>query len=359
MKGWRTQIRGDIAVFAELADWWDARAAVKVNPFLSTRVLGCWVDGIDEPSSRLSVFLLHRHGELVAALPLYSARGRYRSIHKEHTEPFDVITVDDQEVIDYVPTWLDTLQVAHLYRVPASSPIVEAARHNPRWHVQSVFKMPYVDLSDGFDSVLARMSKGRRTDVRRCRRRLGERGEVRFVPHPAPGDLDSVLSAALSLQASGWKGEHGHAVLNNPVHERWYKALAEVGESAGWLRVSSLYLDDRLISFSFGLWVDGVAHGMLNAYDESDDIRSLSPGNILFWEVFAHAAEMGMHRYELGSGDDPWKFQWTKDSDTTYDLLLFGAGPRGRSMNLVRNLVRKGRGKGNDRDEALSAAGSA
>jgi CelD/BcsL family acetyltransferase involved in cellulose biosynthesis len=267
-----------------------------------------------------------------------------------------VVCVDDPEVIAYLPVWLDTLHVAHLYRVPASSPIVEAASHNDRWHVQSVFKMPYLDLSDGFDAVLASMSKNRRSDVRRCRRRLAERGDLRFVAHPNDRDVSSSLSAGLELQARGWKGEHGHAVLNNPVHERWYRSLAEVTNDVGWLRVSSLYLDDRLLSFAFGLWVDGVAYGMLNAYDESDDVRSLSPGNVLFGELFAHAADEGMNRYELGSGDDPWKFQWTRNADLAYDLLLFGAGVRGRALNMLRNRLRSHDGDSEERERELAEA---
>lgn len=341
MKGWATEVREDKEVFADLAEWWDHRTVVRANPFLSTGVLRCWVDGIDEPSSRIRVFLLHRDGELVAALPLYLARGRHRSLHKEHTEPFDVIRVDDPVVDEYLPIWLDRLPVTHLYRVPASSPVVGAVGGKRRWHVQKVFKTPYVDLSEGFDAVLADMSKEQVRANRRRRRRLEERGDVRFVLHPSREEVGSSLKAGLELQMLGWKGERGHAELSDPVHERWYRSLAEVAEDAGWLRVSSLYLDDRLLSFNLGVWVDDVAYGMLNAYDESDDVRSLSTGNLMFQELFAHAASDGIRRYDLGSGDDPWKLQWTAKSHDLYDLLLFGSGVRGRVMDFARNRLRR------------------
>lgn len=340
MRGWRTEVRDDEGVFSELADWWDSQLATQDNPFLTTRILRCWENGVDEPDSRLRVFLLYRHGELAAGLPLYRARGRYRSLHREHTEPFDVVATPDPETVEYLPRWVDSLPVAHLYRVPEHSPLVHAVGERPRWNVQQVFERPYVDLTSGIEAVWERMSKSHRKNLRRRRKRLEELGDLTFVRHPEATDLEAALREGLLLQARGWKGEHGHAVLNNPIHEHWYRSLSEVAEDAGWLRASSLYLDDRLLSFDLGIQFNGVDHGMLNAYDESTDVKALSTGNILLKFLFESGSASGVRRFELGSGSDPWKLQWTRERDLVYDLLVFGSGLRGRGLSLLKNWLR-------------------
>jgi CelD/BcsL family acetyltransferase involved in cellulose biosynthesis len=344
MTRWSTETRSDRTVFAELRAWWDAQPVARANPFLSADVLGCWEDGFDEPGSKLNVELLFADGDLVAALPLYKARGRLRSLSRAHSEPFDVVA-DDEEVIGQLPTWLDSLTMTYLYRVAESSPIMKAVSEHERWLVQTTFNSPYVDLGSGMGPVRAGMSKDFQRTLRRRRRRLEEMGPLTMVEQTTY-EADGMLDEGLRLEASGWKGERGHAVLNDRTHDRWYRSMTEIAEERRWLRLCGLYLDQRLIAFRYDLEVGDTRWGMLSAFDESPDVASLSPGTLLLETVLESAADSGLSSYEFGAGNDSWKYEWNPSVRQVYDLLLFGSGLPGRALHVaktksIRGLIRR------------------
>ncbi|HSJ83706.1 MAG TPA: GNAT family N-acetyltransferase [Acidimicrobiia bacterium] len=342
MPRWTTETRRDREVFSDLAGWWDSRPTPRSNPFLSSAVLGCWEDGFDEPESRLNVVLLHRDGDLVAALPLYRARGRLRSMSRAHSEPFDVVGADDEEVTDHLPAWLNSMPMTHLYRVAESSAIISALPAQPRWLVQTTFNSPYVDLSSGMDRVRAGMSKDFQRTLRRRRRRLEEMGPLEVVETGSAGPPHHLLDAGLALEAVGWKGQRGHAVLNEPTHERWYRSVTEVAQDRGWLRLCGLFLDGRLLAFRYDLEVGATRWGMLSAFDESPDVASLSPGTLLLERVLETCAANGLDRYEFGSGNDQWKYEWAPELRQVHDLLLFGSGPTGRALHAWKTKSTRG-----------------
>jgi CelD/BcsL family acetyltransferase involved in cellulose biosynthesis len=345
MTRWSTETRSDRRVFSELREWWDAQPVARDNPFLTTAVLGCWEDGFDEPGSKLSVELLSRDGELVAALPLYKARGRLRSLSRAHSEPFDVVAIDDEEVIEHLPVWIDSLTMTYLYRVAEDSPIMKALPEHPRWLVQTTFNSPYVDIRSGMDQVRTGMSKDFQRTLRRRRRRLEEMGPLTVVEQTSRETSD-LLATGLQLEAAGWKGERGHAVLNDPTHDRWYRSMSEVAEDHGWLRLCGLYIDERLLAFRYDLEAGDTRWGMLSAFDESPDVASLSPGTLLLETVLENAASSGLGAYEFGAGNDSWKYEWNPSVRQVHDLLIFGSGIPGRALYVakarsIRGLIRR------------------
>jgi CelD/BcsL family acetyltransferase involved in cellulose biosynthesis len=325
-------------VFAELAEWWDAQPFVRQIPFLSTAILSCWEEGFDEAGSRLHVMLLKRDGDLVAALPLYEGGGRLRSLSQEHASSIDIVHGEDPEVVDQLPAWLDSLKIAHLYRVREESPIVAALETHPRWNVQRVLRGPYVDLEGGLGARSRRPSNDFLKGLRRRRRRLEEMGTVTYVDHSSPDEVDSLLNRGLELEVGGWKGERGVATLQVPTHERWFRNVAEVAQDRGWLRLSGLYLEDRLLAWSYDLVYSGRRHGLIAAYDESVDVKPMSPGNLLVHEILEHSSAAGLDRYEFGNGDHSWKYDWTDSERRVYDLLIFGSGISGRAASGLRKL---------------------
>jgi CelD/BcsL family acetyltransferase involved in cellulose biosynthesis len=323
-------------VFEELASWWDQQPIAASLPFLNSQIVSCWEEGMDEPGSRLHVKLLRRAGELVAALPLYRSAGRLRSPCRAFTYSTDIVAVDDEEVRSYLPRWLDDVAIAHLYRLREDSPLVAAVPEHPRWSIPSTLRCPYVDLSGGIDSVWSGLKAGLRKGLRRRRRRLDEMGTVTYMDHAPPAEVDRVLQKGWLLEAAGWKGRKGVATLSVPATERWYRSVAERAEDQGWLRVSSLHLDDRMLAFSLDLVYGGRRFGLNSSYDESIDVSRTSPGNLLFEFIIEQTASEGLQSYELSFAGGDWKYDWTSRSRLVYDLLIFGSGPLGRGLSLIR-----------------------
>jgi CelD/BcsL family acetyltransferase involved in cellulose biosynthesis len=171
-------------------------------------------------------------------------------------------------------------------------------------------------------------------------------GPLSIVEQNTHDGANGMLDLGLRLEASGWKGERGHAVLNDPTHDRWYRSFTEVAEDQGWLRLCGLFLDERLIAFRYDFEVGDRRWGMLSAFDETPDVASLSPGTLLLETVLENAASSGLGTYEFGAGNDSWKYEWNPSVRQVYDLLLFGSGPSGRALHMaktksIRGLIRR------------------
>jgi len=337
---WKTEVRTDAGVFADLSEWWDAQRSAKENPYLNSQIAACWEEGFDEDSSRRHVRLLYRNGELVAGIPLYRSGGRLRTPLRAEAYWIDVIAIDDEEVTAHLPRWLDEVAIAHLYRFRSDSVLVRAVDHRPRWSIQGSLRSPYVDLKYDVDQIRAAASPRFVAGLRRRRRRLEEMGEVTFVEHPGSSEVLAVLEAGLRLEAAGWKGDQGVAVLNDPSIERWYRAMSDVAEANGWLRLSHLLLDGRMIAFASSLEYGGRRFGLKNAYDESPEIARCSPGNLLFESMLEGLAGRGLETFELSFAGGDWKYRWTSKERLVYDVLIFGSGPVGRTLAAARRLKR-------------------
>jgi CelD/BcsL family acetyltransferase involved in cellulose biosynthesis len=161
-------------------------------------------------------------------------------------------------------------------------------------------------------------------------------GELTFVSRSGPGGMHKALADGLALEAAGWKGDTGHAVMNSPRRLRFFTELAEVAESNGWLRLGALYLDERMIAFNYDLEYAGRMVGLLTAYDE-DLPRRCSPGNVLLLKTLQAAGRRGVIAYELGSvgGRKASKLQWTSTTSPRVYVRGFGPDVRGRAAHSV------------------------
>jgi hypothetical protein len=337
MARWTTEVRRDPDVYSELSEWWDAQPVARQVPFMNSNLLACWQEGFDEPGSRRHVMLLYRDAELVAGLPFYAAGGRLRTPGRAHADSIDVVAVPDSDVADHLPGWLDKVSIAHLYRFREESHLVEAVETHSRWSIPLVLKSPYVDLTQGIEKVRSGFSKEFARTLRRRRRRLEELGPVTYVDHPAPADLEAVLNEGFRLEAEGWKGKEGTAVLNQPTHDRWYRSVAEVAQERGWLKLSALYLDDRMVAFRYDLEYADRRYGQISSYDECPDVN-FSTGSLLLELALEQSAADGLGTYEFGYGSHPWKYNWTSQERRLYDILVVGSGIGGRLVSIAQRL---------------------
>ena len=330
MARWTGELRKDPEVFGELAPWWNDQPIVRCNPYLRTEVLQGWEDGWFMPGSTLRVAVLSRDDQPVAALPLFRCQGRYRSIGASWVEPFDVVGATDPEVVAFLPRWLDGLSYAVLNRVRGSSPIVALLDSAPRWRERRSWDAPFIDLSEGIVGVRVSLGSNLMRKLRRRERRLRELGELSFV-HLDTFDAD-LAESGLELEAAGWKGRDGVAMLHRPRHLPWFRHLTEALGELGFLRMSGLYLEDRLVAFAHDVDGDGERLSTVSSYEEAHDVARCSPGLLLLEDILDRASSQGVGAYQLGGDPAPWKEAWASGWARTVDLQVFGSGVAGRVL---------------------------
>lgn len=347
MEKWTTRVFRERAILAELSPWWDAQPSAMEIPYLNTSLLRCWIKGFIDPDTEPLIRVLFKDGEPVAAMPMYEKKGALRSL-SDHVDPFDLVVSAEPEVTEYIPRWLQGTDVSHFYKVSAGSIIVSEARNQRRTLIERVRQSPYIDLSRGIEAARAATSHNHRRSIRRRWRRLKDVGEVTYVDHPDQREIAIVLDQALALEASGWKGIEGRAILMRPGHERWYRSLTEVAQEHGWLRLSALYLNGEMIAFAYDLVYAARRFSMLTSYDESPDLYRLSVGNLLLDAILERSASDGLTSYELGHGSRESKRHWTDRARLVYDVTSYGSTPRGRVKFFARSLRQRTPGQSSD-----------
>lgn len=134
--------------------------------------------------------------------------------------------------------------------------------------------------------------KGKLREFQRLRRRLCEQGELKYVSAQTPNELRPAMERFLSLEAAGWKGKRGTALLCDPSLATFARALVRHIARRGRCRIDCLELDGKAIAMGIVLSAGGKSFYWKTCYDEA--FARFSPG-VLFslemtQEVFASGA---------------------------------------------------------------------
>lgn len=127
------------------------------------------------------------------------------------------------------------------------------------------------------------MSTHRLKEMRRLKRRLGERGRLEYRVARQQEEVRLAVESFLALEASGWKGRRRSAMAVDRFRAAFVREAAQRLSERDLCRVHEFILDGRVIA-SLVVFVEaGVAYTWKTAYDE--DFAAWSPGMLLMGEV--------------------------------------------------------------------------
>jgi CelD/BcsL family acetyltransferase involved in cellulose biosynthesis len=137
------------------------------------------------------------------------------------------------------------------------------------------------------------LSASSRKKLRQHRRRLGEHGTLTHTTHRDPASVAAALDEFLILEAAGWKGRRGTAMLCDPGAAAFARAAINGLAAQGDAIIEALRLDGRPVSMQIILRSGRAAFTWKTAFDES--FHDYSPGMLLF-EDYTHSllAEPGL-----------------------------------------------------------------
>ena len=343
------------AAFSELRSEWNALVSRSDDQiFYHHEFIETWLKHFATGKWRI-LLLRDTAGCLVAALPLLHGwthlhglpLRQLRGAANLHSGRFDLIA-DQPELAS--AAFLDHLagqgdwEVLILTDVPSQGRAsaleqVAAERGFPtgRW---CAMQSPCLGLPATWDELESDLSRSFRANLRRRRRALETLGEVRVE---RSSDSLNRLEAGIELELHGWKGRAGTAIAQDIDTRGFYIDLARVLGPKGQLALWSLYLDERLIAFQFGLEHRGSYSLLKPAYDES--LARYSPGQLLMAEVLRDAIDRRLTRFEFLGEDMPWKQDWHPETHAQEWLFVFRRSPGGRILQTLKfNLLPRLRG---------------
>jgi CelD/BcsL family acetyltransferase involved in cellulose biosynthesis len=314
-----------------VADW-NQLAHDAGTPFLTHEWLSCWWSAFGR-GDPVWMVLHGTDGSLRAGACLQPMRGGWLACAANvHSGDWDVLARDEAARAEL---WAAVTRLGanriHLQAMPeraegtrlACEELERAGYRTVR--VPGPF-CPWLALPASWEELLATVSSRLRAEVRRRRRMLSQEGSLTFRSVAAGPTLDEDLETFLKLEASGWKGRSGTAILSRPETERLYRGFARAAAAEGWLRLHFLELDGEAIAAKYGCAFAGGGTFMKSGFSEA--YRRQSPGVLLLTEVLRSSIEEGLHAYDFLGDPDRYKTSWTSELHPRVKVFAYRGGAR-------------------------------
>jgi len=343
--------KGRIEVVNRLADEWRTLCQESSQDFPFCRPE--WISAFLRaflPDSKVLVVTVRYRGRLQFILPLVEERGfcfgvpvrMLRAPVNSHSCLFDAVrsasTTGEAAVLaawDYLQK-LRSWDVLELGEVPETGvlPQLTRAAEGCGFAIGQVAMRPtpLVPVPNDMDSLKQLPRNARlRGKLRHIRRELATQGQLRLrrVEQADPATLERFYK----LEAAGWKGQDGSAIVCDVKTRQFYDEVAQSAARFSYLSLYLLELNDQLLAAHFGLSQDGRYFSPKVAYDEK--LKAWAPGHLIVSEILQDCVARKISSYDITGPDDEWKMKWTAQILPKHKFYIFGEGLRGRFAHLL------------------------
>jgi CelD/BcsL family acetyltransferase involved in cellulose biosynthesis len=327
--------------FTALGGEWEALLPEDARPF----DLHCWYTNWWEAfgaSGELQVCVARRDGSLVGVLPLYRKGKELRAMTNGHSPVFRPLAVDAE--VETALLAAATARGAKLLDLPSLPEgdgcleVIEDGGGKMRWSVEPAYASPIVDTSGDFDSWRAESKKRWGAPLERFRRKMSRDHEAELAIVEPPADLERELADGFAVEASGWKGEAGTAIVSSPETEAFYRGIAAAFAARGELRLSRIVLDGETAAFDFTLLHGGRLYLLKTGFDER--FRKLAPGLVMRLSIIERCFEGGIEAHELLGEESEWKAKFATTKRSHLRAIGYPAGVTGSLRRSYRSALR-------------------
>jgi CelD/BcsL family acetyltransferase involved in cellulose biosynthesis len=326
----------DVAEISELGDFlgleaeWNAlldESACDL-PFMRHEWFHVWWNHFGA-GKRLSILVARRDGRLALAMPLYEERVAWllvpfvtlRSITNAHSFRYHLLLRRGEEesvraAWQYLARRPRPWHMLELERfetgMPADRELVLAAErdHHPVG-VWTGGESPYLRLEGTWEQYLASLKQKFRANLRNRLKRLRQMGTLEYELVGERSLLASALDDAFAIERSGWKGEQGSAIAQDPALRAFYGEWAERAADLGWLRLWFLKLNGKRIAFEYDLEYKRILYCMKIGYEP--ELQPYAVGQVLKAGVLERAFQDGLREYNFLGVMDEAKRGWTSE----------------------------------------------
>ena len=300
----------------------------------------------------LSVVVARKDGKVAGIAPLAVAHGRLGSVLHFLGQPgsdySDFIVPEDSSLeLDYLlePVLSDGgggWDVATLQGIPGDSPSFQGLVNRwdgmkPRGSYSPVVPSPFLPIDKTWDAYEKDLRKMLVADTRRQLRRLQELGTLGFHECGGSGEVTRLVDEMVQLKRARYRATGARDIFNNGHVAAFYRDVALKLRQRGWLDLSYLELDGTPLAIHFGFVYAGRFLYYMPSFRQ--EYASFSPGRLLAYHLLQRAFETGLKEFDFLTGDDPYKYEWTRSFRTVYSFSAYSKRPQARALYQLREKV--------------------
>ena len=311
----------------------DRQVASPLAQFIWTRA--CLSAFVNDGSPRITT--ANRHDQFVAVAPM--VKRRFRAVQRlfmagvrQLHEPADFIWSDELALARVLESLASSGLPVLLERLPAESPSIDAISRAYRGRGVIIKRpqsaSPYITLDESWLEPEQHLNSGRRSDLRRARRKAEKLGQVTTEIHtPDQKALPQLLDVALHVESKNWKGAARTALIHDAERAQFFRQYAEAACAEGILRICFLRIGENVAAMQLTVEQGGGFWLLKVGYDE--EFAACSPGLLLMRDTIRYSAEAGLRTYEFLGMAESWTAVWTQTEHPTIALWIYPFGLRG------------------------------
>lgn len=326
-----------VADMERIAADWDVLAARWGTPVLKADwFLACAETLYDE--SALRVIVVRYHGGLCAVAPLVLVKRRGvewlellgASVLYEPTG----LIFDGSASLRYLVKTIMGFRIPTVFdRIPVDSPIGTELRNEACLRgvviARNTAPAAYVITKGTWDDHFRSLSGKSRYEFRRLRKNMERVGpvEVRIERPSSRARLKVMLHELFQVEAAGWKGRSGTAMLANDRVRQFIIRYSERATDQNTLCFCFLYVQGQPIAASLSVQDAQRFWGLKIGYDEG--WAQCAPGIQLTMETMKYAFECGLEAVEFLGSEESWQARWPLQRHHFLSLVFYPMSLRG------------------------------
>ena len=329
-----------------LSKAWDelVENALEENAYLCRQYVEALLAHIEDRS--VQAISIWRGETLIALLPFTQSRwhwGGIAKINRAWTTPYSMLSIpliDKRDADAAMAGLIDAMgnrstgsDIWLLSEVTIDGPVckhlmTECEANSRPTAILDVFDRATLNREGTFDQHMKeQVSKKRRKDLVRNRKRLGELGTLSLTNCREGVELDRAVNEFLRIEAAGWKGERGTALDCTEATRAFAKQAFGVHNGSAVTRADMLELDGVTIAVNLSLQTGRTAFTIKCAFDET--YRTYSAGLLLEEDMIREFLE-GDWADQLDSATAPGHLiqgLWNGSTQVADILLAAGQTP--------------------------------
>ncbi|MFN8008883.1 MAG: GNAT family N-acetyltransferase [Terriglobia bacterium] len=335
------------------ADLWDELAfqSPQALPMLTATWVIAFLNHCITPLDRWLCLLAYLGGgRLVGVLPLIiSPHRRFGLTHPVLRTPWDWHTRSGDVPLEIgaehklFARFLDELTTLsinwfslEMRGVKEGSPTLSLIRNKMQGYVS--LQCPdsfgsFLSITGSFENYRGNLSKNFKNNLNKAGRRLCQLAQPRYVFLRGDSANLNELQCFLEIEASGWKGRNGTAILQSEGLTSFYREISTRFLRRGCLELDFLEADGKRIAGHLRVRMGRSVILLKIAYDE--EYERYSPGNLLFEKAIQQTFESNEIDEINCLTDTLWHRNW-KMSKRCYDILkIFPKTPYSSLMGML------------------------